>query len=314
MAILFAGTGIQDFPTAFGGYASNPRQSPYCLEAVTLRNSMPAACAFAETAMMGVSGYYFHYRSGASADLTVNISGVLGRIGYCRFIGHTVAGIYIWNGTSYAKVADAPTTIFSTEQTRNRFAVDVFVDATAGYITMHLDGTVIATWTGNTSVGGNVTGLSFVDPREFDDGQLSGVIVADESAAKMRLVQTKPSGAGGDSGWTGTFADVDEVENLDSSYIGATVPEQTSTFVTPAINTVFNSPTWEAVAVSTSLVANSRDPVAPVIRSGSTVLEGPGKAHSTNEIDRLITHVNPANGQPWTYATASAAQPGVRLK
>jgi hypothetical protein len=191
------------------------------------------------------------------------------------------------------------------------------IDAVNGLMQFWVDGVLRYSFAGNTVFGSEATSsqLTFRASSDRHDAAYSEVLVADYNIRDARVASLPVTANGAVSGWTGSYADIDETGFTDTDFISAATADLTSTFV------VGDTPSgYDRFAVSALVVsARSRRGVDgpqnldSVVRMGgsnyTTPLPQPDTAFGSS-VKVLAT--NPQTSLPWTKAQINAAEVGVK--
>lgn len=148
------------------------------------------------------------------------------------------------------------------------------------------------------------------------DAQISAVVVADEDTRGFNVVQLQPTGAGANSGWTGTYADVEETGFNDADYIESLTAGQTSTFAFEDLPAGVLGHNVKAVAISGRgrVGATSPTEMKTVARVSGTDYEAAPVMPMTTSYGpfQSVYQVNPATGLAWAQSAVNGAEFGVR--
>lgn len=224
-----------------------------------------------------------------------------------------------WNGSAWTTIGSAVNFTFNALMT---FDIYFKIDNSAGEFTLYANGVSVASFTGDTDLFSNqgMDRFQIWNTGEGSSGNTtwSEMIVTDQSTIGMRLATIRPTGAGNDQQWTGTFADVDDVGVIDdANYISAASADLVENFALSNL----------------SSVADDLEPVAIVqtgrIRKGAT---GPQNAqwnvrsNSANYFSGNISGLTTSfanyynvwdddpdgSGIPWTISAINALQDGLK--
>lgn len=194
--------------------------------------------------------------------------------------------------------------------------VDIYLKRhqTLGRLTVKLNGVIVSDFTGNTMYDGptwNYLSLAATGP---DNGNYSGIILADEPTDLFRLHQVLPTGNGSEQQWTGDYTTVDETGNNQSDYLEALTTNKTSLFTAPAYLTAYNNYNIYAAIVAGRGLAGT--PVAGI--NGVMRVNGNDyEAEPTTNVGvasgpfQAIFYNNPETLEPWVMADVNAAQFGI---
>jgi hypothetical protein len=142
---------------------------------------------------------------------------------------------------------------------------------------------------------------------------LSQVVVADESTVGMRVLTRYPNGAGANSDWTGTYADVDELVYSDADFLNSATANQVSMFTQTGPTITGYSVRAVAVAARAHCGASGPQNLQLALRSSGTNYFSSSKALSAGYSANInIWETNPATSAAWVNTAIDALQPGVK--
>lgn len=190
----------------------------------------------------------------------------------------------------------------------------------SGFFGLYIDGLLVASFTGNTTISAAVSGVTNVAfVAAANDGTttyqhwLSEFIVADEDIRGLFVNRLSPSAAGATSDWTGSYTEIDDITRDDSDNISsATANQETQVALSDLSGTVG---TVRGVYVK---VRAAKGPTGPQgIQVGLRI-------GSTNYLSGTLTPIgvymplqyematNPATSAAWTVSDLNSAQLAVK--
>lgn len=221
----------------------------------------------------------------------------------------TNCNLQYYDGSSWTTVGGTFTTLDGTNFTERCFHVRLH--ATEGVIEYAENGAIKATWTGNTLQGGS-TELSEARIGRVNQNIISEIVVADQAPYGCRVSSKRVTADGAETGWTGSYADVD---GNDTNYASPTASATVATYVAPD---AYASAPPEIPVAQVIITADTTDvaagvDVTPVCRSGGTNHEGTGidLTSTRTQYTHMMT-TDPNTGSAWTEAGYNAAEPGVK--
>lgn len=141
---------------------------------------------------------------------------------------------------------------------------------------------------------------------------LTPIVVGD-----WEVIRKNPTSDGTDTGWTGTFADIDEIPTSDAGdNINTQTADAASTFGLQANAAVGITGTPLAVKVTNNLAQDVSEGATingVRLRQGASVADAVASLLTGTAAQRLslVYAVDPTDGQPWTLAKIDSMQPGV---
>lgn len=198
--------------------------------------------------------------------------------------------------------------------------IKIFTDSSAGNIEIYQGNVLAASFTGNTTTDGGVAGIKKIKfVRTLTVNQtytFSEIIIADEPTVGWRLEQENATGVGTNSGFTGSFSDIDEpilntADKITSDTNGSTFtavyadPTQIGSRIVKAvvIASTVNNTTDSAVGIAKHLIRISTTNYA----SGAITVP---KTNAQTGIFSIFA-INPATSAAWSNADINAAQFGI---
>lgn len=224
----------------------------------------------------------------------------------------------IWDGSAWQSFGATTTVIPSL-----LYSIDVMINlnATTGSAAWYMNSNQIGSYSGDTqgfaatSIMNNVLFAASGNSQTY----LSQVIVADEDTRGMKLATLFPTGAGGLSDWTGTFADVDEANYSDSDFISSGTANQGELFTMSDLSTAAqNGYLVKAVVQSARGAIGTSGPqnLQYYMYSNGTVSPSPNISGINNNLNTLPQYIWPQDpstpGLDWTIANVNNLQTGFK--
>lgn len=221
-----------------------------------------------------------------------------------------------WNGSSWVNIgATNPVLVQGVKQD-----IDIHCNfaASGGEFTLYQNGSAVASFTGDTTVGGTAaSSMSFQGSTSQNTGSMvSQVVVADESTLSWRVETILATADGAATDWTGTFADIDEVGLAnDTSQVNSSTNGQEELFVLEDPTTPTNYKVAALVLASRSKIGSSGPQNMQFLtRSGSTIFP----SSNVSGIDlslrpfQLVQATDPDTSAEWDDTSLAAVQGGVK--
>lgn len=208
-----------------------------------------------------------------------------------------------------------------------RHVVDVQVKnaASGGIFNVFLNGTLTASFSGDTSTNGAnaVRYIRFRTPTINNTWQISQVVAADMPTVGWKVQELWPvTGTQTFNQWTGTFSDCDDFglnfAKADSIY--ANTNGFTESFVVNDVPAGASNMFVAAVAISAravTAVGSAVQTFTPGVEVGGVFYEGGDYVITPTDGEQIIQtifHQNPATASGWTQSNVNAMQIGVRAK
>lgn len=232
-------------------------------------------------------------------------SGVGSRIGY-------------WNGTTFIHNAFTTGDLYGTA--RIRVDIHLKIADTGGVFELYSNGTLWASMgiTDTQLVG--TSGIDVIRLNKYSQGSnlgtYSAIIVADEDTRAMALASLPFTGAGGVSGWTGAYTDINENGYTDAGILTTATLDAIHTFVTTDLAAKYSTFNVKAVAIGARGIGGASSPttIRGITRQSAVnydkVPEMPTPA-ALGPIN-VVWNTNPATAAPWTYALVNSAEYGFK--
>jgi hypothetical protein len=218
-----------------------------------------------------------------------------------------------WNGASFTYLTTVPI------GPQSQYEVDIHVklDGAAGAVEFYVDGTLIGSFSGDTSaIATAFNALRLINVYSYEPG-FSQVIIGDgaQSTAGLRLMTLQPSGVGAANGWTDGSAYSRLTDSSDSTTISSDTDGQVSQYSCNAVasgnydvlSVWVNGRAQNAAGgiqnLQLGVRSNSADTFSGNV-SGLATSYGPVKAS-------WDTNPNNSNS-PWTVSDLNSIQIGVK--
>lgn len=333
MSILFAGSSLADFTTANGPLASTvlANLGPTVLEGVAMGGTTQRtiSCDFAASTDVWLA--YHHRVLSTTSATAVNCVeffstaySTVNALFRIRRPNATTWRLEYFNGSAFvtteATWANGP----GADTALHRFDVRLSLSNTVGVFSVFRDGVLVATFSLTDTIYTTATTIDRISIyaggyiSSATDSFVSAVIVADEDTRSLSLSQMLPSGAGGVSEWTGTFASVDETGIDDADFIESLTSNQNITFNFADLPTAVAGQAVEAVIVSGRGRVGTTAPtgIAVAARIGATNFEATLTKPAVTAYGpfQAVLAFNPATTTPWTQTQVNAAEFGVKSK
>jgi hypothetical protein len=198
------------------------------------------------------------------------------------------------------------------------YTLDIRVEVTASVINTELfvNGTSVSTATAANTVGGKGVPrkVEMVNTMVTTSGTLvmSEVICANESTVGMRLLQRAPSTAGTFSDWSGALANL--ADNDSNTVVVSDAAGERLSFGLTAYGGPGSPASIRAVVANTAArrVSGTPSQLAHFVRIGGTNYDLADAAVTVGEVVRQVWDQNPATSTPWTVASLSAIEVGIK--
>lgn len=201
-------------------------------------------------------------------------------------------------------------------------AIDLYikVDATVGEFRVFKDGTEIGTYTGNTSIdNANFGRIHFKGQTgALNELHVSQVIVSSESTIGWVLATLSPDGNGANTGWTGSYTDIDEFALNTADYIEAIATNLVETSTVSSINAAYSTYNVKAVGVAMRASNDSGSVISDLqacVRVSSINYFSPNLALPKDGADYSLQYIwetNPNTSAAWSQAAVNAVEVGVK--
>jgi hypothetical protein len=206
-----------------------------------------------------------------------------------------------------------------------RFTLDAHVETGSGIagnpdglrVTLYIDGVILAQATGTASLVDDQPPLRFAfGGQEYLDGNarmfVSNVLVSDQDTRGRRFRILRPAGPGALSSAVGGFAELGDDDPATFAYAQSAGDAVTSTLAPGAA-----PPGTLGRLVLTTYARNAAETPNPSqivnrLRIGGVNHDAPAQAPAGASIDSLVSEwtLNPATGQPWTWADLQTLEIG----
>jgi hypothetical protein len=203
--------------------------------------------------------------------------------------------------------------------------VHAIVDATAGLVDVHVNGSSVVSFSGNTKNGGtsnNIDGIMFNNNGSLGSGAIDDLYLLDATGpapyntflGDVRIYTMVPDGAGSSTQMTpssgANYTTVDELPYSATDYVSASIGQQD-------LYTASNIPSnpGSIYGVQANIVAKKTDAGTisgnTVIKSGATVTKGTARAlNSSDTVFSDIHQTNPDTGTAWSESALNAIEIG----
>jgi hypothetical protein len=233
---------------------------------------------------------------------------------------HSALQVERWN-RGWTQILLGPA--FPSQGVRQRISIHCVLHASTGTFDVWIGEQLIMSFSGDT-VGNS--GSTTIDTLHLDapGGSSSStsvrvwaseIIVATTDPRTLRVVSLPPTADGNDTAWTGTFADIDEIEISDSDIIDSDTADQVENFVTtnmPAALADYDPRELRVVARAQRGASGPQNMQCHVRSNVTNYFSG---TKSLNLSFDPIIHpftVDPDTTNPWTNAGIDACQIGVK--
>lgn len=311
MSIIFAGTSFADFETGVGSYVNSARQGPDVLEAVETTASISARTpVFSAVTSLWLAAYFYKTNFN-NEPLIVFYDSADNEIFCIRGYNDSPQKWDLCAGPSRTVLASATAAVVS-QDTLYRVDVELVVNDTTGKFNTYINGAAFVSFSGDTLVGSGTDIARVAFFSDYDSAYWSAVIIADEDTRGMSFVQSKPSGAGGASDWTGAYTDIDETGYTDTDVLSASAAAKVSTFAMADLPSGYSTG-YDVVAtvLAGRMKAGASASIKAVYRVGSTNYTGAdfgaGAAFAGKQV---IATVDPSTSAAWTVSGVNAAEFG----
>jgi len=322
MSILFAATEIGSFVTAGGSMPTVSTSSAnfdanFSRCALGLNSTGPTL--FRPVNLLGdIAEAWFHFRwsdttIGTTNHTLVEIQNSSG-VGVLRIRSTSTSQwqFQYWNGSTWVQIS-----------TQNEGATAVTIDIRSKIN----DSTgVFELWVGGVSVG-SLTGDTNLFSGSANDRILFGdmgsgviwmseVIMADEDTRGMRVATLVPNANGTYTTWTGTYADVDETDNVDNEFISSTTGNELESFGLTDLSSVAAGYDPIAVTIESRGRIGATGPTnfQTLLRTNSTDYLSSNKNPTStfDAVTQTVYDVNPNTSAEWTISEINALEIGVK--
>lgn len=201
------------------------------------------------------------------------------------------------------------------------YDLHVKISGTTIFIELFQDGELLVTVTDTLTAGYTMGDIFFRSNKWGNSAYVlspSEVVVATVTTIGMRVFTRQPTGNGGETGFTGSYTDVDEVTVSGATdQITTNTPNTRSSFTRASI-TLTGTQVIRAVVVSAmgNSFDNSIDELNVFVRKSGVNYDGPAKALTPgNSRCNTIWETDPATGVAWdtSLVTGTTLEFGVRV-
>lgn len=218
--------------------------------------------------------------------------------------GWRLGNLQYWDGSAWVTIASGFNIIVVGGNT-GTWDMQVILNGASSYVAFYLDGNLMADGTvsiGSSGIFGNVA----FGPAGTIPYYISQVIVADQSTIGMKYYCKAANADGSKTGFTGSYADIDEPV-LGADYIYAATAGLESSFKAEVRN--FTGFQVAHVQVTTSAKRGAAGPskLQHGIGTGGTMNYGSSKTLKFGfDGSKTVFTTNPATGLAWTNADAES--------
>jgi hypothetical protein len=325
MSILFAGTEDSDFPINSGMTVQTFTyfRSTYGLrEAVGLgsaNGSYFASAPFSAQTSLWMQAMVYNNQNNVTNK---GIFGVTSSSAFMKGIylgpgsAYNKLAIFTFDGTTWTKLVEESGTSF-TYTLRNQYTLQVSSYGVSGTVTAYVNGTQVATYTGDIRISGVSNFDTFIGyaPSANSICYFSEVIIADEDPRTFILALQNPSAAGDATAWTGAYTDINEttLSDVTMAYVNSNAADaQFNLLDAPAGNYGVKAVVLSARACKSA--SSTPTKLALGIKSNSTIDAGTGQALTTSwSTYQRILATNPTNSNAnFTITELNALQLNLR--
>lgn len=223
-----------------------------------------------------------------------------------------------WNGSALVYNNFTKGTLYNI--LRTRVDIHLKIADSGGVFELYLDGSLSASLpiTDTNLVGSS--GIDIIRLNKYSmttpTGVYSAVFVADEDTRPMNLASLPFTGAGGVSGWTGAYTDINETGYNDGALLTTSTLDAISTFVTTDLAAKYAAFKVKAVVLSGRGIGGATSPTtiqgvtrqSAVNYAKASEMPTPAALGSIN----IVWNTNPATAVDWTYALVNSAEFGFK--
>lgn len=216
-----------------------------------------------------------------------------------------------WNGAAWTNLGSSFTATFHLQV----IDIHLVANSVSGSGTVYFSGTQRSTGSADLSSIAGVAQFRGYGKTVGIGAQtgFSQVICSTTSTIGGRLFTVPVTGAGSDSAWTGTYANIDEVTYSDADFINSASANQVSTFAVTA--PTLTGYVVQAVAVTARAKKGAAGPanLQLALRSSGTNYFSSSKALDAGYKAFVnIWDTDPATSAAWVNSAVSTLQPGVK--
>jgi hypothetical protein len=200
-----------------------------------------------------------------------------------------------------------------------KWNVYIKINGTTGEFKIHLGSTLVFNFAGNVSSTNNtVDRLVMSAPGSTYNNLFAEAVVATHPTFGERVKTLNPSAAGSLSTWTGTFADVDDVDASNADSISTNSVGAESSFNIPDLSATIASASKRVVGVVLATRAALQAGSTPanlqhIAREGGVTSTGANVGLVNDGVVRSYSTVfsqNPRTAAPWTVADINSLEIG----
>lgn len=226
----------------------------------------------------------------------------------------------VWSGSAWTTVQD---TGFMPPSSNTRYRITaMLVMADAGEFKLWFGDTLVGHYTGDTK---RSSATSFDQIHYLSSANNAATLyinyfteclVANEDPRLWRVVTLAPDGAGHHTGWSGSYADVDEVQASSGDLISSGAGGETMSMTVTDLPSGYAGWYPMAIQVTASVKAGASGPtgVQVGVRSGAVDDHAPAVIPGAAEFEsaRGLWHQDPATVADWDLGAVAGLEVGVR--
>lgn len=231
--------------------------------------------------------------------------------------------IAYYNGTAQVLKDFDRGDIFRSGSSTGRMRLDIHckIADTGGVFELYIDGVLSASVTITDTLIVSTTGVNLVRLKKYTNtgstyGAYSAVILADEDTRAMNLVALPYTAAGGVSGWTGAYTDINETGYSDATLLSTETLDAISTFVTTDIAAKYSLFKVRAVAVGGRGIKGASSPttIQAVVRLSAINYAKASELATPAAMGPMsfIWQTSPVTSAAWTVSEVNAGEFGFK--
>lgn len=331
MTVLFAGGRLDSINIVAGAPYETPAagyyDSAYCDAALVLLDAMTADAIQRDASgppvslVVGDTGYY-HFEFRNSVGIQRNPISVIDEAGNAWLAIRTIGtastsnmGVFYNSGTAAAPVWTQIGTSGLGMAANTLYAVDIKVTLGSPHsVEVFINGASIISGTFTQSLFTTARGLRFIGPSSNSWCVSQILITKDRPTIGAKVKYLRPTGAGGNSGWTGAYTNVNEASDVTTSSDITSAAGNRQTYVMGDVTVPAN---YVIASVFHGIRAKN-DGVSPlniksVVRQGTTNYDFATNAPGIGlGYGPLLTRydADPATGVSWTQTGINSAEFG----
>lgn len=323
MTIIAAYTSLIELSASLGSISASTTATdiaPYAKEGVMVAAS---TTAYAEIPVPNLDEFWVSFYSRIAVNTAGNYNPIVtlqDTTGQVVRIVHHIAQGFIDRKPDNATNTNVGS--YVSNANLRRFDIYFKRGVTDGALKVWIDGVSYADVTNvDTDTRGlPVSAIRFTPPINTSghNHHFSAVIIADEDTRNFDFVQLVPNADGSESGWTGSYAAIDETASDSADYIEALSADLTKTWgltdVPGALSSYEVKSLWLMNRAQGSAGVTTVQPAVKV--GGAVYAVDPTTATTSGAYgaNRAKFDTNPNTGAPWTVSDLNALEVGVRSK